>query len=170
MWKEYGDKGQGAAIEFCIDRNILPCQVIEDKFRKCTTPKEYTCYYWNPNEIKTKYYDRFENHFFSIPSSTSNEIEIAQNSLIIKHPCFKNEAEHRIIVVALDYTPVSFEFIDNHIYKYIPVKFYLSCVKRIIIGPNTPQRDYDFIGEYFKGIGQLSNIEITRSEIPFKIL
>ena len=162
MWREYGDRGHGAAIEFSIDNKNMPCSIENDKKKVCIHPKMYQCLYWTPQEIKNNYYELYKDHFMANGQDFS-DTEIAWNSSIIKHPLFKEEGENRIIVVAQEGAPITYEECDGHIKKYVTLLFDTSCIKRIVLGPMVNGWDFNAIKEYVTQ--QMSGVSVERSSI-----
>lgn len=161
MWNCYGDDGRGIAVGI---QNLD--KIVNDFFLNFHVSSHLNkCLYWDAKTVKKnkKLWDLIKNtDNFDIDFWQKKEISDISN--IIKHPCYKYEKEHRIVILNGEN-----DFFKNKdiIYHSNEDAFYinvpLSDVKKIIVGPCVNYESVKIIfSPYFP------YTDFIKSKIPYR--
>lgn len=157
MWKMYGDNGHGVVIGF--DRNEIEKSTQNYQKRgaqddiliaKQCFCKLYDCKYWNINDIKTEYWDKY---FRREKESLLTIQDIAVISYLVKSPYYHYEDETRVVFLYTPSNKPAPDFINFH----VPI----NSIKIIKAGPCI---DVDYIKTF---IPDCLKENVLKSNIPY---
>ena len=195
QWRAYADNGRGYAIGFAprqfqetdkfdrtADENVFVGRVIYDMRtfteRHHIAIDEAIRIFLETINANAKL---IEDHSVGIPFMQKFATEIIASPLIwncltSKHPAYKNEREVRLIITGLQNQLMQYvetrtrnSEIIPYIAHKIPVRDPHNIVE-IVVGPASPPGSESSIRAMLASLGIEANIEITRSNIPYRTI